>query len=153
MSSIFKKKSRVRNTLRNNPVIFSSHEYDEDMGDEFGVVIGILVVIVLTFWGMIHLIDKFTVNFIPWWIEPFLIIPAGGIFAIMEVYGSNPLWWWPLVWGTTIKVDPPLNMYSMQSEELYKKFGGPKNIYISSSLEIKFRRKKDITKYVLFFKS
>ena len=147
MSNIFKKKSRVRNTRKNNPVIFSSHyEYDEDFNDEFGVVLGILAVVVLGFWGMIHLIDKFTFNFMPWWAEPLTIFPIGGYFITADFFGKNPLCWWPLIWGYKIKI-PGSEKYNWEvlgiRDELVEKYGGPLNAYVVDPSYIKFRKKRD----------
>tara|TARA_B100000745_G_scaffold185299_1_gene121481 strand:+ start:2190 stop:2660 length:471 start_codon:yes stop_codon:yes gene_type:complete len=147
MSNIFKKKSRVRNTRKYNPVIFSSHyEYDEDFNDEFGVVLGILAVVVLGFWGIIHLIDKFTFNFMPWWAEPLTIFPIGGYFITADFFGKNPLCWWPLIWGYKIKI-PGSEKYNWEvlgiRDELVEKYGGPLNVYVVDADHIKFRKKRD----------
>ena len=97
--------------------------------------------------------EQFTFNFIPWWIEPFTAFPLVGLLALIEIFGKNPLYWWPLFWGTKIQIkhidDNPVK-HTFDADELIQKLGGPANVYMVNWETLKFRRKKDITKYVLF---
>ena len=62
-----------------------SHDHYEDMDDEDGVIIiGILVFAVGIWWGLIHLLDKFTFNAMPWWMEPLTMFPVGGYFIVAD---------------------------------------------------------------------
>tara|TARA_Y100000310_G_scaffold329420_1_gene399233 strand:- start:93 stop:557 length:465 start_codon:yes stop_codon:yes gene_type:complete len=143
--------------LINHPVL-TSHQYsryhdddDFDRGEEF-LILGLGFGIWGIYWAVIHFLDKFTFNFIPWWIEPFTAFPLIGLVALIEVFGKNPLYWWPLFWGTKIKIreeDDPIK-HTLDIEEITKRMGGPLNIHVVNWETLKFRRKKDITKYLLF---
>jgi hypothetical protein len=89
----------------------------------------------------------------PWWVEPFTAFPLVGLLALIEIFGKNPLYWWPLFWGTKIQIkhtdDDPIK-HTLHADELIQKLGGPANVYMVNWETLKFRRKKDVTKYVLF---
>ena len=128
---------------------------DDDLNDDW-LIIGLFVFIWGSYWGIVHLLDKYTFNFMPWWVEPFTAFPLIGLVALMEVFGKNPLYWWPLFWGTKIQIkhidDNPVK-HTLHAEELIQKLGGPANVYMVNWETLKFRRKKDVTKYILFTSS
>ena len=139
--------------LPNHPVLTSYryHEDDEDFGDDY-IVLGLGVGILGVFWLAVHFLDKWTINLLPWWAEPFTAIPLVGLLALTEVFGKNPLHWWPLVWGTKIQIrqdDDPIK-HSLEIDEIKQRLGGPLNVYVIDWQTLKFRRKKDVTKYLLF---
>ena len=129
---------------------------DHDEPNEEWLILGLFVFIWGSYWGMVHIIDKYTFNFMPWWVEPFTAFPLIGLVALIEIFGKNPLYWWPLFWGTKIQIkhidDNPVK-HTLHAEELIQKLGGPANVYMVNWETLKFRRKKDITKYVLFTSS
>jgi len=47
-------------------------------------------------------------NKLVWWQEPLTIIPLLVILlpvlAANELYGKNPLHWWPAIWGTKVDI-------------------------------------------------
>jgi hypothetical protein len=149
--------SQRKYRLPNHPVLGYNRYHDEDEFDrgEEWFILGLGFVIWGVYWGLVHLADKFTFNFIPWWIEPLTAFPVIGIVALIEVFGRNPLYWWPLFWGTKVKIknsqDAP--KISTEAEDLIEKLGGPLYVYMVDWETLKFRRKKDITKYVLFTSS
>ena len=130
-------------------------DYERDIDDEGYIILGLGLAVWVTYWGIIHVIDKFTFNFMPWWVEPFTAFPLVGLLALVEIFGKNPLHWWPLFWGTKIKTcnddDDPIK-HTLRLDGVIERMGGPANVYIVDWQTIKFRRKKDIVKY-LFFKS
>ncbi len=97
---------------RKNPNKFiqyrTHHEIHMDEDEELGLMLGILGFIVGAWWGIVHLIDMFF-NKLVWWQEPLTIIPVLIVVLpyawMVEIYGKNPMHWWPVVWGT--KVDIP----------------------------------------------
>ena len=136
-------------------MMYSHHHDDDDFdrGEEF-LILGLGFGIWGIYWAVIHFLDKFTFNFIPWWIEPFTAFPLVGILALTEIFGKNPLYWWPLFWGTKIKMreeDDPIK-HTLEIDEIKERMGGPLNIHVVDWETLKFRRKKDITKYLLFLK-
>ena len=139
--------------LPNHPVLTSYryHEDDEDFGDDY-IVLGLGVGILGVFWLAVHFLDKWTINLLPWWAEPFTAIPLVGLLALTEIFGKNPLHWWPLVWGTKIQIkqEDDLVKHSLEIDEIKQRLGGPLNVYVIDWQTLKFRRKKDITKYLLF---
>ena len=147
------KMSSKKPRLPNHPVLTSYryHEDDEDFGDDY-IVLGLGVGILGVFWLAVHFLDKWTIDLLPWWVEPFTAIPLVGLLALTEVFGKNPLHWWPLVWGTKIQIrqdDDPIK-HSLEIDEIKERLGGPLNVYVIDWQTLKFRRKKDITKYLLF---
>ena len=152
------KMSQRKYRLPDHPVLGYNRYHDPadelDRGEEW-FIIGLGLVIWGAYWGLVHLADKFTFNFIPWWIEPLTAFPVIGIVALIEVFGRNPLYWWPLFWGIKVKIknsqDAP--KISTEAEDLIEKLGGPLYVYMVDWETLKFRRKKDITKYVLFTSS
>ena len=139
--------------LPNHPVLTSNryHDDDEDFGDDY-IVLGLGVGILGVYWLAVHFLDKWTIDLLPWWVEPFTAIPLVGVIALTEVFGKNPLHWWPLVWGTKIQIrqdDDPIK-HSLEIDEIKERLGGPLNVYVIDWQTLKFRRKKDVTKYLLF---
>ena len=138
-------------------------DFNDDFDrDETWFVLALFAAVWGTYWGIVHIVDKFTFNFMPWWIEPLTAFPLVGWLALAELFGRNPLHWWPLVWGTKIKMkhwhdDPMVRLRAsahamVDTEELIQKLGGPLNVYQIDNDTLKFRRKKDITIYLLFTK-
>ena len=138
--------------LPNHPVLTSNrYHVDEDFGDDY-IVLGLGVGILGVYWLAVHFLDKWTIDLLPWWVEPFTAIPLVGLLALTEVFGKNPLHWWPLVWGTKIQIrqdDDPIK-HSLEIDEIKERLGGPLNVYVIDWQTLKFRRKKDVTKYLLF---
>ena len=65
--------------------------------------------------------------------------------GLYETYGKNPLHWWPLIWGTKIKLpeEERIKIYPVDGEDILKRYGGPLNVYIVDFEHVKFRRKRD----------
>ena len=119
---------------------------DDDFTSREEIII--LLVVVGVWWCIIHFLDWLTFDMIPWWIEPFtilLMIPVAFLFA---EFGNNPLHWWPLVWGTKIRLEGNDFMAVWRREEALIKYGGPKNVYYNGDY-IKFRRSRDAFNYCL----
>jgi hypothetical protein len=129
-----------------------SHLEDPDMDEDFWPMMGVLAVIVAVWTGIIHLLDWLTFDFIPWWVEPFTIAPLIFLLAMKEIYGSlNPLHWWPMFWGYRVRLpdDERVKIYPLDSEALFKKYGGRINIHIVDYEHIKFRRRRDAVMFGL----
>lgn len=122
----------------------------EDSNDDWGFFI-ILLLIIGLWWGIIHFIDWTTFNIIPWWLEPFTILLIIPYILLYINYGSNPLTWWPLVWGTKVNIDSDDFISLWRKEEACKKYGGPLNVYYNSDY-IKFRRRRDAVTFCLLQK-
>lgn len=132
---------------KNQPVIrrYAHHDEDIDELDDTHFILVLAGTIIGLWWGFIHLVDKFTFDFMPWWAEPFTIVPLIIYIGLYETYGKNPLHWWPLIWGTKIKLpeEERLRIYPVDGEDILKKYGGPLNVYIVDFEHVKFRRKRD----------
>jgi hypothetical protein len=126
------------------------HDPDENPTDwEIIIVFGIIVIL---WWGLIHFLDWLTFDFVPWWIEPFTIMFTVPIIILCGEFGTNPLTWWPLVWGTKVAVEGNDFMAVWQKEEAWQKYGGPLNVYYNGDY-IKFRRRRDAVNFCLFQKT
>ena len=103
--------------------------------------------VVGVWWGIVHLVDMFF-NKLVWWQEPLTIIPflVVGIPSLMlvELYGKNPMHWWPIFWGTkvTIPEREPFRAYDKEMEKSLKEFG-PTRVYVLDYTTLKFRTKKE----------
>jgi len=122
------------------------------MDEDFWPMMGVLAVIVAVWTGIIHLLDWLTFDFIPWWVEPFTMAPLIFLLAMKEIYGSlNPLHWWPMFWGYRVRLPDAdrVKIYPLDSEELFKTYGGRINIHIVDYEHIKFRRRRDAVMFGL----
>ena len=125
----------------------SHHEVHLEDDEEIGIVLGILGFVVGVWWGLVHVIDIWF-NKLTWWQEPLTIIPVlvVGIPCMMmiELYGKNPLHWWPVVWGTKVAIPErqPWRAYDSEMEKILNEFG-PTKVYVEDYTTLKFRRKKD----------
>ena len=146
-----RKKRLTVTSLKNNPAIYTYHRDEHhDLDDEDGwFAMGILCTIIGVWWGIFHLVDAFTFDKVPWWAEPFTIIPVFAYVIFSEIAHSfNPLHWWPLVWGYKIKM--PANDVVRAGDVLVKQYGGRGNVFVPDCNYIKFRKKKDAVNYCLF---
>ena len=140
-----------RKNQRKSPTKYNQyrthHELEIDDDEELGLLVGILMFVVLAWWGIVHIIDMFF-DKLTWWQEPLTIIPVlliGAPWAMAaELYGKNPLHWWPLVWGTKVSIPErePFHAYDPKLEKVLKKFG-PTRVYSVDYTTLKFRCKKD----------
>jgi hypothetical protein len=129
-----------------------SHLEDPGIDEDFWPMMGVLAVIVAVWTGIIHLLDWLTFNIIPWWVEPFTMAPLIFLLAMKEIYGSlNPLHWWPMFWGYRVRLpdEDKVKIYPLDSEALFKRYGGRINIHIVDYEHIKFRRRKDAVMFGL----
>jgi len=126
--------------------MYSHHDHDLDVEDEFWPIMGILLAILGVWTTLIHWIDWATLDVIPWWAEPFTIVPIVFLIIMKEHYDSlNPLHWWPMVWGYQAKLpdEDRITIRPLDTERIMQQHGGPLNVHIIDYQHIKFRRKKD----------
>ena len=129
------------------------HEMDIDDEDELAIVGIILAFVVGIWWAIVHVVDIFF-NKLSWWMEPLTIIPllvvVTPVIFITEMYGRNPMHWWPMFWGTkvTIPEREPFRAYDEDFEKVLREFG-PTRVYVEDYTTIKFRTKKDATLFCL----
>ena len=127
--------------------MYSHHDRDiDEMEGEFWPMMAILLAIIGTWSGFVHLIDRVTMDSIPWWAEPLTIIPVVIMRIMKERFNSfNPLHWWPVFWGYKIKLpdDERITIYPINGADLMAKHGGPLHVHIVDYEHIKFRRKRD----------
>jgi hypothetical protein len=126
--------------------LYSHYDHDIDVEDEFWPMMGIMLTLWALWTGLIHLIDWFTFDVIPWWAEPFTIVPVIFLVIMKELYDSiNPLHWWPMVWGYKAKLpdEDRITIRPLDTERILKQHGGRMNVHIIDFEYVKFRRKKD----------
>ncbi len=129
------------------------HEINIDHEDDLPIIGTILTFIVGIWWAIVHVVDMFF-NKLSWWMEPLTIIPLLMVVApaiwLTEMYGKNPMHWWPMVWGTkvTIPEREPFRAYDEEFEKVLREFG-PTRVYVEDYTTIKFRTKKDATLFCL----
>ena len=126
--------------------MYSHYDHDVDVEDDFWPIMGILTTIIGLWTGFIHLIDYFTIDSIPWWAEPFTIVPLVLLIIMKERYDSiNPLHWWPLFWGYRVKLpdNDRITIRPIDTDRIMAKHGGRLNVHIVDYQHVKFRKKKD----------
>ena len=129
------------------------HEIHIEDDEELGIVIGVLAFITAGWWGVVHIIDMFF-NKLTWWQEPLTIIPVLLIVLpysfMVELYGKNPLHWWPAFWGTKVAIPErqPFRAYDSEMEKMLEEFG-PMRVYTEDYTTLKFRCKKDAVVFSL----
>ena len=126
---------------------YSHHEYDlDDLEGEFWPVMGILLTILAGWTAFVHFIDYLTMDVIPWWAEPFTIVPIIFMVIMKERYDSlNPAHWWPMFWGYNVSLpeDDRITIRPIDTDRIMKQHGGRVNVHIVDYETIKFRRQKD----------
>ena len=129
------------------------HEIDIGEDDELAIVGTVLTVVVGIWWAFVHVVDMFF-NKLSWWMEPLTVIPLLVVGApaiwISEMYGRNPMHWWPLFWGIKVKIPErePFRAYDQEFEKVLREFG-PTRVYVEDYDTIKFRTRKDATLFCL----
>ena len=126
--------------------LYSHYDHHLEEDEDFWTVMGILITIMGLWTGFIHLLDYFTFDMIPWWAEPFTIIPVILFVVMKERYDSlNPLHWWPLFWGYQVSLPSReiITIRPLDQERIMKQHGGMLNVHIVDYETLKFRRRKD----------
>jgi len=126
--------------------MYSHHEIDADMDEEFWPMMGILLVMWGAWTGVVHFLDWLAFDAIVWWAEPWTIIPFVFLLIMKERFDSlNPLHWWPMFFGYKIKLpdEDRVKIYPIDGADIIKKHGGPLHVHIVDYEHIKFRRKRD----------
>ena len=123
------------------------HDPDEDITTPIMLVLSGLIV--GGWWGIVHLIDWMTLDIIPWWLEPFTLLPVLFLFVMCMKYGRNPLHWWPMVWGVRVAIPDSIIFHmNYDADRLLKRYGGPVNVFVDHDLVI-FRRSRDAVTFCL----
>ena len=107
--------------------MYSHHDHDLDVEEEFWPILGILLAILGVWTGIIHFIDWLTIDAIPWWLEPFTITPVIFLLIMKEHYDSlNPLHWWPMFWGYEAKLpdEDRITIRPLDTERIMDEHGG-----------------------------
>ena len=126
--------------------LYSHYDHHLEEDEDFWTVMGILITIMGLWTGFIHLLDYFTFDMIPWWAEPFTIIPVILFVVMKERYDSlNPLHWWPLIWGYKMEMSDSktIHFHPVAKDKILTQYGGPMNVHFVDFNTIKFRRKRD----------
>ena len=126
---------------------YSHHEHDlDDLEGEFWPIMGILLTILAGWTAFVHFIDYLTMDVIPWWAEPFTVVPIIFMVIMKERYDSlNPAHWWPMFWGYNVSLpeDDRITIRPIDTDRIMKQHGGRVNVHIVDYETIKFRRQKD----------
>jgi len=132
--------------------LYTHHEPDLDIEEDFWPVMGTLLTVLAVWTGFIHLVDFFTIDSIPWWAEPFTITPIIFLIIMNEKYDSlNPLHWWPMCWGYQVKLPSRevITIRPLDQERIMKQHGGMRNVHIIDYETLKFRKRKDAVMFTL----
>lgn len=127
-------------------MMYSHYDHDIDIEDDFWAVFGVLLTILVVWTGLVHFIDAVTMDTIPWYIEPFTIVPVIFLIIMKERFDSlNPLHWWPMFWGyeVTLPDREVITIRPLDQERIMKQYGGMRNVHIVDYETLKFRRSKD----------
>jgi hypothetical protein len=136
---------------------YYNNRFDPDEG-ETTLLLGILLALWGVYWLVVHWIDWALGNLMVWWVEPltlFVTLPIMAVFAmIIDKYGANPIYWWPMFWGTKVVIARDVEFYvGFDDEEFVQNNGGRANVYCGTDsnedLYIQFRTRKDAVIYSL----
>jgi len=126
--------------------MYSHQEPNIDIEEDFWPIMSVLLIMLVIWTSFIHLIDFLTVDSIPWWAEPFTIVPVIVLIIMKERFDSlNPLHWWPMFWGyeVTLPDREVITIRPLDQERIMKQYGGMRNVHIVDYETLKFRRMKD----------
>ena len=132
--------------------LYSHHDPDFDIEEDFYPIIGTLLTILAVWTGVVHFVDWATMDMIPWYAEPFTIIPLGLLLVMHEKYDSlNPMHWWPMFWGYQVKLpdEDRITKRPTDVESILNAHGGKRNVHIIDYQHIKFRRRSDAVLFSL----
>src|SRR6056300_1404701 len=127
-------------------LMYSHQEPNIDIEEDFWPIMSVLLIMLVIWTSFIHLIDFLTVDSIPWWAEPFAIVPVIVLIIMKERFDSlNPLHWWPMFWGyeVTLPDREVITIRPLDQERIMKQYGGMRNVHIVDYETLKFRRMKD----------
>ena len=124
---------------------YHHYDHDDDVLGSWGTI-AILLTILMVYTGVVHLLDYLTFDAVPWWVEPFTIIPVLLYIILVSEYGFNPLYWWPICWGTRVTLKDDIEI----DERELKRLGGPLHVYQEDWSTLKFRRKRDAFAFMMF---
>ena len=133
------------------------HNEIMDDDDTYGLI-ALLLAIWGLYWLIVHWVDYLLGDWLVWWMEPltiFVVLPVVVAMALtVDEYGWNPVYWWPMVWGTKICIDRDAEFYmEFDEQEFVQNNGGRWNVhcgtYRDEEMYIKFRRKRDAVIYSL----
>jgi len=136
---------------------YYNDRFEPDDG-ETTLLLSILLALWGVYWLVVHWIDWALGNLIVWWAEPltlFVTLPIMAVFAmIIDKYGANPIYWWPMFWGTKVVIARDVEFYvGFDDEEFVQNNGGRANVYCGTDsnedLYIQFRTRKDAVIYSL----
>ena len=136
----------MRLTKQQKIRLYSHYDRDLDVEEEFWPVMGVLATIMILWTGAIHLLDYFTFDIIPWWLEPFTITPVIFLIVMKERFDSlNPLHWWPMFCGynVTLPDREVITIRPLDQERIMEQYGGMTNVHIVDYETLKFRKRKD----------
>ena len=126
--------------------MYSHYDQDIDIEDDFWPIMGILLTIIGLWTAFIHFVDWATLDVIPWWAEPFTIVPIVFLIIMKERFDSlNPLHWWPMFCGynVTLPDREVITIRPLDQERIMKQYGGMMNVHIVDYETLKFRKRKD----------
>jgi hypothetical protein len=135
---------------------YHHHEIMDD-NDTYGLI-ALLLAIWGLYWLIVHWVDYLLGDWLIWWVEPltiFVVLPVVvGVVMVVEEYGWNPLYWWPMFWGTKIYLDRDTDFYmEFDEQEFMQNNGGRINVHCGNwrdeEMYVKFRRKRDAVIYSL----
>jgi hypothetical protein len=135
---------------------YHHHEIDDD--EDTILLLSLLIAVWGIYWLIVHWVDHFLGNLLVWWVEPltiFAILPVLAVVVeVVDKYSWNPVYWWPLFWGTKIYLDRDTDFYmEFDEEEFIQNNGGRINVhcgnYSDEDMYVKFRRKRDAVIYSL----
>ena len=125
---------------------YLEHQEESDQGR---LLLIVLLITIGVWWGIVHFLDWLTMDIVPWWLEILSFVPFCFLCAMVVLYGRNPLYWWPAVWGVRVKIsDDFLFHINYDEDKFVKKYGGPLNVWVNDEY-VKFRRKKDAVTFCL----
>lgn len=138
---------------------FYRHHWDEEdlrlSPLEWLVLCGIASLGWGAYWLVLHWVDHFLGDWLIWYVELLSPLCALPFLWLFNRYGHNPLHWWPMLWGHSVKLDDHnADLVLMDQQAVVKVMGGPMRVWCDirdkGDVYLKFRRRRDAVWFGLF---
>ena len=122
---------------------------------EWTVIGAVFTVIWALYWLILHWVDHWVGDWLAWYVELLSPLMALPWIWLHNRYGSNPLHWWPMLWGHRVRLEEHnAELVLMDSAAVVQVMGGPMRVWCDvqdvGEVYLKFRLRKDAVWFGLF---
>lgn len=142
-----------------HPPMYHKRHWEDSEFDLSGLdwmVVAVLCALAWSvYWLIIHWVDHWVGDWLAWYVELLSPVLALPVIWLRVRYGLNPLHWWPMVWGHSVRLEPlNADLVLMDEAAVIELMGGPTRVWCDvrdlGEVHLKFRRKRDAVWFALF---